>query len=107
MEKHFNTIKNSDLTFDTSFYNEVAKAVGQNDFVVRGCLTWSLNHQFEKPATVEMFPDSLSRILVSPMKICCFQSIDVMIIIFKFIRTVYLHLKLYEILNFIVLVIDQ
>ena len=56
MEKHFNTIKNSDLTFDTSFYNEVAKAVGQKDFVVRGCLTWSLNHQFEKPATVETFP---------------------------------------------------
>ena len=97
MEEHFNTLKSSEFTFSCR-----SKMVGS-----QLNLTRSLNHQFEKPATVEMFPDSRSRILVSPMKICCFQSIDVMIIIFKFIRTVYLHLKLYEILNFIVLVIDQ
>ena len=106
MEKHFNTIKNSDLTFDTSFYNEVAKAVGQKDFVVRGCLTWSLNHQFEKPATVETFPYRRSNKSVPPMEMCFFQSINVIIIIFKFGRTVYLHLKPYEILNLFLLDID-
>ena len=31
MEEHFNTLNNSELNFDTTFYNELAKAVGQKD----------------------------------------------------------------------------
>ena len=36
MVKHFNKLKNSEITFDTIFYNELTKAVGQNYFVVKG-----------------------------------------------------------------------
>ena len=34
-EEHFNTLKNSDLTFDTTFYNALAKTIGQKSFVVK------------------------------------------------------------------------
>ena len=30
MKEHFNTLKNSYLTFDRTFYNNLAKAVDQN-----------------------------------------------------------------------------
>ena len=33
MKEYFNTLKNSDLTFNTTFYNALAKTVGQKDFV--------------------------------------------------------------------------
>ena len=69
MDKHFNKLKNSEVTFDTTFYNELVKAIDQKDFAVMGFLTWSLNHQFKQPATVEMFSGSRSYISVPPMKI--------------------------------------
>ena len=64
MEEHFNTLKNSKLPFDTSIFNQVAKTVGQKDFVVKVFLAWSLNHQFEKPTKVEMYPDRQSNIYI-------------------------------------------
>ena len=103
MEEHVNTLKHSNLMFDTTFYDEVTKAAGQKDFVVNFFLTWSLNQRFEKPATVERYPDKRSNVSVPPNKICIFQLIHVVIIIFKFGRIVYLHLKPYKILNLFVL----
>ena len=56
MDKHFNKLKNSNDSFESSFYNAIAKVVGQRNFVVKSYLTWSLNHQYEDPATIQMFP---------------------------------------------------
>ena len=35
-EEYFNKLENSDVTFDNTFYNNLAKVVGQKDFVVKG-----------------------------------------------------------------------
>ena len=75
MEQHFNTLKNSKLTSDESFYKQFADAVGQHDFIVKGYLTWSLRHEFQKPTEVVMHPDCNSDVSVSPLKIC-FLSVD-------------------------------
>ena len=75
MEEYFNTLKNSKLTSDETFYKQFAKAVSQHDFIVKGYLTWSLRHEFQKPTEVVMHPDCNSDVSVSPLKIC-FLSVD-------------------------------
>ena len=75
MVEHFNTLKNSKLTSDDTFYKQFAKAVGQHDFIVKGYLTWSLRHEFQKPTEVVMHPDVNSDVSVPPLKIC-FLSAD-------------------------------
>ena len=72
MNEHFNNLKHSAVTFDSTFYNDIAKVVGQKDFVVKGYLTWSLNHQFDDPVTVQMFPRR-GNLQVPPKKICFFS----------------------------------
>ena len=47
--EHFNALKKSKLTSDETFYKQFADAVGQHDFIVKGYLTWSLRHEFQKP----------------------------------------------------------
>ena len=56
MDEHFNKLIHSADTFDSSFYDSIAKVVGQIIFFVKSYLTWSVNHQFDAPATVQMFP---------------------------------------------------
>ena len=75
MNEHFNNLKNISVTFDYNFYNDIVKVVGQKDFVVKGYLTWSLNHQFDDPVTVQMFPRR-GNLSVPPMKIWGFQLIN-------------------------------
>ena len=103
MEEHFNTLKNSKLTSDETFYKLFATAVGQHDFIVKGYLTWSLRHEFQKPTEVVMYPDCNSDVSVSPLKICFCQLIRSMIIIFKFGRIAQLNAKLYNVQNLFVL----
>ena len=55
MDKYFNKLKHSVDTFDSSFYDAIAKVVGQQK-IVKGYLTWSVNHQFDIPVTVQLFP---------------------------------------------------
>ena len=74
MNDHFKRLRNSTYSYESSFYNDVAKVVGQRNFVVKGYLTWSLKHQFEDPATIQMFPPRCD-FSVSPLKIC-FLSVD-------------------------------
>ena len=74
MNDHFNRLRNSKYSYESSFYNDVARVVGQRNFVVKGYLTWSLKHQFEDPATIQMFPPRCD-ISVPPLKIC-FLSVD-------------------------------
>ena len=86
IEAHFKSLKKSKLTYVKSFYDQFTKAVGQHEFIVKGCLTWSLNHEFEHPAEVVMYPDKRSGVSVSPLKVCFSQLIRCMIIIFNFGR---------------------
>ena len=74
MDAYFNDLKNSNDSYASSFYNDIAHIVQQRNFVVRGYLTWSLNHQYEDPVTVQMFPNR-GKISISPMRIC-FLSVD-------------------------------
>ena len=74
MNDNFKRLKNSNYTYESSFYNDVASAVGQRNFVVKGYLTWSLKHEFEDPATIQMFPPRCD-FSVPPLKIC-FLSVD-------------------------------
>ena len=39
------------------FYDQFTEAVGQHEFIVKGYLTWNLNHHFQKPAEVMIYPD--------------------------------------------------
>ena len=75
IEKYFNALKKSNLISDETFYNKYAEPVGQHDFIVKGYLTWSLSHDFQKPTEVVMYPDIKSDISASPLKIC-FLSVD-------------------------------
>ena len=77
MDNHFKSLQKSKLTFVRNFYEQFTKAVGQHEFIVKGYLTWSLNHQFEHPAEVVMYPDKRSGVSVSPLKVCFF-SVDPM-----------------------------
>ena len=77
MDEHFKSLRNSKLTFVKNFYEAFTKAVGQHEFIVKGYLTWSLNHKFEHPADVVMYPDKQSGVSVSPLKVCFF-SVDPM-----------------------------
>ena len=70
--KKFTKLKHSDVTFDSTFYDDIAKVVGQKDFVVKDCLTWSLHHQFDDPATIQMF-HRRGNLSVPPMKIRFFS----------------------------------
>ena len=72
MDEHFNKLKHSAVTFDSTFYDSIAKVVGQRNFVVKGYLTWSVNHQFDTSATVQMFP-LRGNCSVPPLKICFFS----------------------------------
>ena len=71
MDNHFNKLNHSNDTFNSSFYDAIAKDVGQRNFIVKGYLTWSVNHQFEAPATVQIFPFR-GNCSVPPLKICFF-----------------------------------
>ena len=42
MNDHFKRLMNSKYSYESSFYNDVARVVGQRNFVVKGYLTWSL-----------------------------------------------------------------
>ena len=72
MDDHFKSLQSSKLTFVKNFYDAFTKAVGQHEFIVKGYLTWSLNHQFEHPAEVVMYPDKRSGVSVSSLKVCFF-----------------------------------
>ena len=74
MDKDFNKLKNSNDTFESSFYDAIAKVVGPRNMFVKDYLTWSVNHPFEDPATVQMFPFR-GDWSVPPLKIC-FLSVD-------------------------------
>ena len=68
MNDHFNKRKHSAVIFDSIFYDAIVKVVGQKEFVVKGYLTWSVNHQFGTPVTVHMFPRR-GNCTVPPLKI--------------------------------------
>ena len=74
IDKHFNKLKHSNDTFDYSFYDAIANVVGQSIFFVKGHLTWSVNHQFEAPATIQICPFR-GNWPVPPLEIC-FLSVD-------------------------------
>ena len=74
MDDYFNDLNNSNDSYAFSFYNAIAEVVGHRNFVVKGYLTWSLIHQYEDPATVQMFPFR-GKMAISPMRIC-FLSVD-------------------------------
>ena len=72
MNDHCNKLKHNAVTFDSTFYDTIAKVVGQRNFVVKGYLTWSVNHQFDAPTTVQIFPRR-GNCSVLPLKICFFS----------------------------------
>ena len=74
MNENFKRLMNINDSFESSFYNNIDRVVGQRNFVVKGYLTWILKHQFEDPVTIQMFP-SRRDFSVPPLKIC-FLSVD-------------------------------
>ena len=105
MDRHFKNLKNSNYSFESSFYNDIAEVIGQINFVIKGYLTWSLNHQYEYPATIQMFPFR-GDMALPPMRICFLsvdQSNDCYLQVWK---KVHLYLILCKILNLFVFLID-